>query len=110
MRQTDSFALRALAVARDEMRAVEVVAKPQIEVRDFPAFILSRAKIHHPIRTRLANRKRNGLADARAPACDDRYRQTRTTRVASTRLPPIRTTARSVCSPRFAPPVRQVVP
>ena len=49
-------------------------------------------------------------ADARAAACDDGYRQTRTTRVASTRLPPICTTARSVCSPGFAPRVCHVVP
>jgi hypothetical protein len=57
----------------------------------------------------LREPSRDGGADPRASARDDRYRQTRTTRVASTRLPPTWTTARSVWRPRLAPRARHVV-
>ena len=49
-----------------------------------------------------AELSRDGRPDARVAAGNDRYRHTRTTRVASRRFPPTRTTARSVWRPRFA--------
>ena len=92
-----------------------------LAVADVADFVLARDLVRHCGEPLLVARDEDAVpallreppgdsgADARAAACDDRYRQTRTTRVASTRLPPICTTARSVCRPRFAPRLCHVV-
>ena len=88
---------------------------------DIADFVFTRNLVRHGGESLLVARDEDAMpallrepprdrgADPRAAAGDDRYRQTRTTRVASTRLPPICTTARRMCRPRFAPRLGHVV-